>query len=202
MIADFILKFRWWVLAVVLAATAGLALSAFPVEYDFSFTSLFVGEGQEYDDLQDYVERFGSDVDQVISVLQADDVFDPAVIEEIRWLTEQVDALPGSERVLSVTNSDRLVLQGGSLVNVPVVPDSYPTDAAGIDRVREAAFEIRQVGGMLVSTDQTAIAVVVKYGTEHSDPACSDGVDNDGDGLMDCRDPSCHRLDDITVCRV
>ena len=35
---------------------------------------------------------------------------------------------------------------------------------------------------------------------EDNDAACSDGIDNDGDGFLDCDDYDCSRSDDVTVC--
>lgn len=35
--------------------------------------------------------------------------------------------------------------------------------------------------------------------TERTDQQCSDGIDNDEDGLIDCDDPDCHSIPDITV---
>lgn len=36
--------------------------------------------------------------------------------------------------------------------------------------------------------------------TEADDLACSDGIDNDGNGFIDCKDFSCSRADEVTVC--
>ncbi len=36
--------------------------------------------------------------------------------------------------------------------------------------------------------------------TESDDLACSDGIDNDGNGFVDCKDFSCTRADDVSVC--
>jgi hypothetical protein len=35
---------------------------------------------------------------------------------------------------------------------------------------------------------------------EDTDALCSDGVDNDGDGYLDCDDFDCSRSDAVTVC--
>ena len=35
---------------------------------------------------------------------------------------------------------------------------------------------------------------------EGDDAACSDGMDNDNDGYVDCEDYSCSRNPDVTVC--
>jgi hypothetical protein len=37
-------------------------------------------------------------------------------------------------------------------------------------------------------------------GKENTNAACTDGLDNDGDGLVDCRDPGCSETPGVTCC--
>ena len=199
--ADTILRFRFAVL-VALALTTGAALWALiPIRYDFSFTTLFVGEGEEYAVLQEYVDRFGSDVNQIVLVLQVDDLFSAEVLDEIRRISAELEHAPGRERVLSLTTSEQLILdQDHTLRQVPLIPSTLPDDPDALARIRADVMAETHVGGLLVSPDGTTTAIALKLGTERTNSSCNDGVDNDGDSLVDCADSSCSTNQYVTLC--
>lgn len=68
-------------------------------------------------------------------------------------------------------------------------------DAAGAAVVREAldVFALTVGGSSLVKeTTAAAEATTTAPAAPETPPQCSDGVDNDGDGLIDIADPGCH----------
>ena len=72
-------------------------------------------------------------------------------------------------------------------------------DIAGAAAVREALdVFVLQVGGTSLAKETTAAAetFTVAPAAERSAAQCSDNVDNDGDGVIDARDPGCHSDND------
>ena len=69
-------------------------------------------------------------------------------------------------------------------------------DVAGAAVVREALdVFVLNVGSNSLAKETTAASEAVSVapaGRETSAPQCSDGVDNDGDGVIDAQDPGCH----------
>jgi hypothetical protein len=69
-------------------------------------------------------------------------------------------------------------------------------EIAGATAVREALdVFVLQVGGTSLVKESTAAAesaTVAPAGPENGGPECADGVDNDGDGVIDADDPGCH----------
>ncbi|MFP5361216.1 MAG: LPXTG cell wall anchor domain-containing protein [Thermoleophilia bacterium] len=69
-------------------------------------------------------------------------------------------------------------------------------DAAGAAVVREALDVFALNAGATSLVKETTAAAeantVAPSGPEGGAPACSDGIDNDGDGLIDIADPGCH----------
>ncbi len=77
---------------------------------------------------------------------------------------------------------------------LPIVCNA--TDVAGAAVVREALdVFVLNAGGTSLLKETTAAAEAISVaptGPENGGPECSDGVDNDGDGLIDAADPECH----------
>lgn len=184
----------------IIGLTVFFTQALLPLQYDFSFTALFLGDGDQYDDLRSYVDRFGSDVNQVAAILETDDVFSALVLSEIQRVSAELQDVPGRERILSITEVERLVAEGLSLDTVPLVPTIIPTENEALETIRADVMAQPQVGGLIVSVDSEVTALVVKLGSEHGDSSCSDGIDNDGSGLIDCADPACFRSQYVSVC--
>jgi hypothetical protein len=111
-------------------------------------------------------------------------------------------------------NSSMVVALGGTPVPLPAagcgtgapdtktgLPPLLPIvcnadDVVGASAVREALdVFVLDVGGYSLLKDTTAAAESVSVaptGPENGGPECSDGADNDGDGLIDADDPGCH----------
>lgn len=189
-VADLIIRFRWLALGVLAALMVALASSVVPLQYDFSFTSLFVGKGPAYDDLGDYLERFGADVNVVAVAVQSEVLYSD---DGMRDLGDLVDALASVEGVASVTSPvdvEDLVGDGGQLRSEPIVPPPGERNTDW-DAVRRRATSHPLWGGSVFGADGRHAAVIVEFGREHSGDACGNGVDDDGDGGIDCEDLPC-----------
>ena len=112
-----------------------------------------------------------------------------------------------------VTNTSSVIGLGGAQVPIPAVgcangtPDTLSgvpgvlpivcnaDDIVGASAVREALdVYVLQVGGTSLAKETTAAseAFTVAPAEVAGTPACSDGIDNDGDGKIDAKDPGCH----------
>jgi hypothetical protein len=75
------------------------------------------------------------------------------------------------------------------------------------DRKAGVAAPAQAVGAPTASTAQVTQADMDRMGTgddvdgERNDLMCSDGVDNDGDGAVDCADLGCRYSPEVTICR-
>jgi LPXTG-motif cell wall-anchored protein len=113
-----------------------------------------------------------------------------------------------------VTNTSQVIGLGGVQVPIPAAgcangtPDTVSgiagvlpivcnaDDIAGAAAVREALdVYVLQVGGTSLAKETTAAAESVSVAPAASETGtkeCSDGIDNDGDGKIDAKDPGCH----------
>ena len=176
-----------------LAALACLLTYAFsglyPLAYDFSFTSLFIGKGEAYDDLRDYLSRFGADVNVFVVAVESDGLYSDAVARELSALVEELERLEGVAEVIAPTNVSALEGEEGVLRTVPLYP-GVDDDLDWAD-VRRRAIAHPIYGGAIFGRDGRHAALVIRYGLEAFALACDDGVDNDGDGLVDCHESGC-----------
>jgi len=85
-----------------------------------------------------------------------------------------------------------------TVVDIPIVARLVcnADDVAGAAVVRDALdVFVLNVGGTSLAREATASSEAVSVapsGPETTGPQCSDGVDNDGDGVADGADPGCH----------
>jgi hydrophobe/amphiphile efflux-3 (HAE3) family protein len=105
-------------------------------------------------------ERFGSD-NLTIVLVQADDVFAPAVLDVVRRLTEGLERIEGVSRVDSLASVKNIKGRDDTLDTEPLVSTPVPATAAEAARVRGDALDSRVIVGNLVSPDARATALAV-----------------------------------------
>ena len=117
-------------------------------------------------------------------------------------------------RAPTTMSSSQVIQLGGTGIAVPVAgcengtPDTVfdipllarivcnADEVAGAAAVREAldvfALNVGATSLVKETTAATEAVTVAPAGAETPGPQCSDGVDNDGDGVIDSADPGCH----------
>ncbi|MFT4702474.1 MAG: putative RND superfamily exporter protein [Bradymonadia bacterium] len=177
-----------------LIVLVGVAFSGlFPLQYDFSFTSLFVGEGPAYDDLRDYLRRFGADVSLVVVAVESDHLYTAEALQELQRLEERLEGLEGVDTVVGPVSATDLVGEDGTLREERIVPQEALDDPSfdAWDEVRRRATTHPLLSGAIYGEGGRHAAIVVRFGVEDRGALCNDGVDNDGDGTVDCEEPGC-----------
>ena len=106
-----------------------------------------------------------------LAVTGEGDIFTHATLDKIRYLTDQVDRIPGVNhyQVASIAhNKIRRVrtTAGGTIKSEAVLPLDIPRDADGLKRLREEAFNNDVVFGTYVATDGRAALVVAGFDEE------------------------------------
>ena len=109
-----------------------------------------------------------------LAVTGEGDIFSRATLDKIRYLTDQVDLIPGVNhyQVASIAhNKIRRVrtTAGGTIKSEPVLPRVIPSDAEGLKRLREEAFNNDVVFGTYIAIDGRAALVVAGFDEERLD---------------------------------
>ena len=123
----------------------------------------------EGDDERQFYDRarkiFGSD-EFMLLVLEAEDVFQPAMLEKIRHITQRLEAEPDVLRVVSLANATDVVGRAGEIEVGPFY-DEIPRDPAALAALRARVHHHPIFGNALVAQDGRATAIVVFF--EHID---------------------------------
>ncbi|MFH1437906.1 MAG: MMPL family transporter [Pseudomonadota bacterium] len=158
---------RWIRIPVILliAVLVGLAVPQIPkIKLDFGFHSFFENS-RGLPALQEYKELYGEDVNLIIVILEADDIFKARNLRAIERLSEFLGTRKEITGVTSLTDVDviRNVKEDGEddgeLRIEPFIKD-IPDDTAALDALREEASQSRQLRRFLISDNGKVTAVV------------------------------------------
>lgn len=155
------------VLAVAGALTLVLGFQARLVTVDSSSEKIYEEGDPELPAYEAFRREFGDDEIIVVTlgVAEGGDVFRKPVLEEIRRITDAIEALPadfGVDRVFSLTNVDDVRAAGDEGFRVErLIGARIPDDPAALARIRAQAFENPLYVRNLVSADGRAAAINV-----------------------------------------
>ena len=99
------------------------------------------------------------------------DIFTAATLDKIRYLTDQVDLIPGVNhyQVASIAHPKIRRIRttaGGLIKSEPVLPKDLPTEAEALKQLREESFNNDIVYGTYLSTDGRAALLVAGFDEE------------------------------------
>ena len=158
---------RWVRIPVILliAVLVGLAVPRIPeIKLDFGFHSFFE-KSRGLPALQEYKEQYGEDVNLLIIILKADDIFKADNLRAIERLSEFLGTQKEIMGVTSLTDVDVIrnvkedEEEDGELRIEPFMK-TIPDDATTLDALREEASQSRQLHRFLISDNGKVTAIV------------------------------------------
>lgn len=166
-LADWIVRFRWPLMAIFVIVTSSAFLLARGIQYDFTVQALFYGEQEERQFSERFNETFAHEDNLVVIILEAVGEEDVLSAEAIRWqteLTERVKRVSFVDHVVSLATLSvpRQRFYGGSATMlVPVVRPDRELDAREVRLIGAKVGDTPIIDGMLISEDRRCAAVVV-----------------------------------------
>jgi uncharacterized protein len=152
---EIILKRSWLVILGFIVVTALIMSGAARIKVDTS-GQVFQPDHHPILTINDEIKKtFGSNGDSVIGVLEGD-IYNPQSLNQIRALTAKLEAIPGTEQVISLTNVGRLEEHDGLIESKDLVSkdDLKPNEIAA---VRDY---ISRNSNSLVSSDGRSTVVI------------------------------------------
>ena len=156
---DLVVRFPRTAVAIGLAATLLLGLAARQVRIEASMTSILRADDpgvRYYDEVR---AAFGSDDIAVVGV-RANDIFDPETLAKVARVTDQLAAVPGVERVLSLTNT---VDPAADVFDPPPLLPNIPPTAADIAALKTKIAATPLYAQNLVAADGRGAAINVVF---------------------------------------
>src|SRR5262245_2312249 len=169
-----------WIIAATLLVTGFLGWEASRITVDSSVEALLPQDDPEKQYYSEVRKLYGSDEIGFIGVF-ADDVYQPAVLEKISRLTNDIAKVEGVASVLSLTNAPDLV---ADIAGPPLVP-KIPGSAAESDALRKKLADRPLYLKTFVSRDGHAAAIDVFFEEMDDDEFARRGIDQKIEAIVD-----------------
>ena len=169
--AEAVLRYRWAVIAAVLLAVAAAGYGSRYMVTRSDYRYEFRPDNPQLLAFEAMEEVYGKN-DSIIFFLapESGDIFQPATIEAVYWLTEQAWQIPHSTRVDSLTNYQHTEALGDDLEVMDLVEEPAGLDAAALERIQAISVAEPQIVNKILPEDGsgTAVAVTVHLPEGHT----------------------------------
>src|SRR5882757_3458558 len=161
-IARLVLKFRLYLLILLLFATGYMAYHASRVKMSYDFTRTIPIDNPKYLANQAFRQKFGDDGNLLVVAVQTDKLFQKDIFSNYISLTEEIKKVPGVETVLSVPQAINLVKD--SITQKPravnIFP-AHPSDQAEIDSGKAVFLGLPFYRGLLYNPETSTWLMAV-----------------------------------------
>jgi uncharacterized protein len=160
-IARLVLKFRFFLLIVLLSATAYMAYRASHVKLSYDFNSAIPTDNPKYKAYQEFRKRFGDDGNLLVVGVQTDKLFQTEIFTDYIALTEQLKSVPGVDNVLGVPSAVNLIKDTNTnkFKTVPIF--SAPFTQARLDSSKAVLLSLPFYKGLLYNPESNVWLMVV-----------------------------------------
>ena len=173
-VADVVVKQRAMILALIVLVTLVFAYRSFNIEMYTAFADLLPKDHPYIRIHERYWKTFGGANVVMLSVEVTDgDIFNAAVLEKIKKLTEMIERTPGANnyQIFSIARQkvkDVRATAWGIEVQPVMWPD-VPQSAEEIERLRNVVYANPTIVGRLVSEDGKAALITAAFHEERLD---------------------------------
>lgn len=160
--AGWLLRVRWWVLAVFAAVMMLAVMGVKKMVVQTSFDDYFIKGDPMLVKTDEFKAHFGNDY--FVGVLtECDNHFTTQNLETLRDLSnELLDSLSYADKITSLTNIEFLAGNEGGMAIEQIVPEVITKDKTGLDSVKQRAYSKPEVARKLISKDGKLSWIVIK----------------------------------------
>lgn len=160
--AGWLLRVRWWVLAVFAAVMMLAVMGVKKMVVQTSFDDYFIKGDPMLVKTDEFKAHFGNDY--FVGVLtECDNHFTTQNLETLRDLSnELLDSLSYVDKITSLTDIEFLAGNEEGMAIAQIVPEVIPKDKAGLDSVKQRAYSKPEVARKLISKDGKLSWIVIK----------------------------------------
>lgn len=160
-LAVFIVRFRIFLLVILLSVTAFMAYHASKVELSYEFTQAIPTDNSKYVEYQDFRKQFGEDGNMMAIGVRTDRFFETAFFNDYATLAQQIAKVSAVENVLSVPGAINLVKDTAtSRLQVVRLLPSLPI--ANTDSLKNTFNNLPFYKGMLYNADSGSYLMAVR----------------------------------------
>ncbi len=162
-LANIVVRFRWLIIAGVLVITAFLGYQLKFLEVDSDIVHSLPPDDPEVRLFNEVGEQFGGNQIGMV-ILTADNVLEPAVLDDIAMVTDTLSEMDGIISVTSLTNTMNIRIEEDNFeVDLLINDRNRPHDRASADSLLPEITKNDMVSGTLIAPDGTAAAVIFTF---------------------------------------
>ncbi|MCB9683884.1 MAG: RND family transporter [Alphaproteobacteria bacterium] len=166
--SEWVIRFRWPIIAIFLAITALFATRLPGIEIDPEIKNQLPPDMPARENVHKIEERFGGS-EPVMVILSAPDVLQASTLERVRAIGDDLAKVKTFTRIVSpFTLTDISGSPDGMMLVEPAIA-RIPTDDAGRAALRERLKANDLVFGNVMASDFSAVAIIAMLSTEASD---------------------------------
>jgi uncharacterized protein len=161
-IARLVLRYRLFLLALLLSVTAFMAFHASKVQLSYDFTRTIPTDNPKYKEYQEFRQRFGDDGNLLVVAVQTDKLFQADIFADYVALTEQLKKVPGVDDVLGFSSAVDLIRDTAAQKFKTLPIFSPPFTQARIDSGRAVLLGLPFYRGLLYNPETNAWLTLVR----------------------------------------
>lgn len=161
-LAGFVLKFRLWLLALLLIGTGFMAYHASKVQLSYDFTGAIPRDNPKFLEYTKFKQIFGEDGNMMVIGIETDSLFQLDFFKDYVQLNDDIRKIPAVENTLSVPVAVNLVKNDSTRKLMAVnLFQPVPKDQAGLDSLASVFLSLPFYKGLLYSGTSHAYLMAV-----------------------------------------
>ena len=162
-LGQFILKFRFLLLLILLGSTVFMAFQAKKVQLSYEFANAIPTDHPKYKAYQEFRKKFGEDGNMLVIGIQADNLFEQATFNNYKTLIQKIKKSDGVEDIISLTTALNLIKNSETekLSAQSIFGDSILTQAE-IDSCKNIFLSLPFYRNLLYNPETNAWLIGVK----------------------------------------
>ena len=159
-IAGFVLRFRYFLLVLLLAATAFMGYHASRIQMSYEFARAVPVDNPKYVAYQNFKKRFGEDGNLLVIGIQTNKLFNQSVFNDYIRLNNRLKTIPGVDEVLGIPSAANLVKKDSSqkLLATPIFRNAT-LEQAEIDSDRSVFLNLVFYRGLLYNPETSTYLI-------------------------------------------
>ena len=158
-LADMFARRRAWLALGIVLLSVLAAEGLRRLEFDDVPRTVFETDDADFALLKETFEQFGSDDNDCLLVVAADDLFTPGAVQALRRLADDVEAI---DRIESVQSLASVTVFAAGRFPLPLLPRSVDVPVQRYEQARRQAEVHPLVAGQLLSTDARTTLVIAR----------------------------------------
>lgn len=165
LMANFLDRHRIWVAVACLSITIAAAVGISRLRFDDRYQGIFRSNDANHRVFQQVTEEFGSEYNDILLVIEADDILTRANLMELKHLVGRLEQVPAVQSVQSLFDARRPRRVGRYFLPL-FPPDLATASEENLQRACQRALNHRLLVGHILSEDRQTTLVTVRLSGE------------------------------------